>query len=398
MRNVLVVARYELLTAVRRKSFVLTTLGVPAAFALMVGLGVLAAMFATDMRPIGYVDHSNLLEGIAPPPEVRGYPDEGAALEALEEGQVRAVYVIAADYVSSQRVELYYWESPPGGGAWSALNAYLRAGLLQDTPPKVRERVQQGPTVTLYSADRARSLREGDWAVLLLPIAAAVLLMIGSLSSSGHLLQAVATEREDRTIEVLVSTISPRALLGGKTIGLMGAILLQLAVWLGSLVLALVLLARAQPGLPAVEVPWGLLGVIGLFFLPAYGLIAALMAAVGGIVRNVSQGQTIAGMLTLPFIMPVMVIPLILSAPTAPVVVFMTLFPLTSFITTVIRVGIGVAPAGQVALSWVLLAATAIVTGWLGAQVFRLGMLRYGRGLRLSQVIGALRTDRGSGR
>jgi ABC-2 type transport system permease protein len=233
---------------------------------------------------------------------------------------------------------------------------------------------------------------------VLLPVLAAVLLMIASMSASGSLLQAVTAERIDRTIEVLISTISPYALLGGKILGLMAAILLQLGVWLASLIVAWLVVIQLQPGLPALQIPWPLLGLIAIFFLPAFGLIAALMTAVGGVVRDISQGQLIAGMLTLPFIVPVMAISLILTNPSSPLVIFMTYFPLTAFITTVIRAGIGVAPAGQVALSWLLLMLTAVLTGWLGALIFRAGMLRYGQGMNLGQVLNSLRRAEGQGR
>jgi ABC-2 type transport system permease protein len=398
MSNLLIVARHEFLTMIRRRSFILSTVGMPVVFGLIIGVMILVVRITADPRPVGYVDHSGLVAGVTTPPGIQSYPDEQEAFQALEEGQLRAVYVVAQDYVQSQQVDLYYWDSPPGSEAWARINAYLRTALLEDVPPAVRARIESGPTITIYSADRTRSLSPQDPFAVLLPVLAAVLLMIASMSASGSLLQAVTAERIDRTIEVLISTISPYALLGGKILGLMAAILLQLGVWLASLIVAWLVVIQLQPGLPALQIPWPLLGLIAIFFLPAFGLIAALMTAVGGVVRDISQGQLIAGMLTLPFIVPVMAISLILTNPSSPLVIFMTYFPLTAFITTVIRAGIGVAPAGQVALSWLLLMLTAVLTGWLGALIFRAGMLRYGQGMNLGQVLNSLRRAEGQGR
>ncbi|HHX66135.1 MAG TPA: ABC transporter permease [Chloroflexi bacterium] len=398
MRNLLIVARHEFLTLVRRRSFILTTLGLPVVFGLIVAIMILVAQFTADPRPIGYVDRSGLLAGEEAPSGVQAYSDEDAAFQALEEDRVRAVYVVGEDYLQSQQIELYYWDAPPDERAWSLMNGYLRAALFDEVEPVVRHRVRQGPVVTIYSADRSRSLSMTDPFALLLPIVTTVLLMVSSLTSSGYLLQAVASERLDRTIEVLILTVSPRDLLGGKALGLMAAALLQLFTWLAALTLALLLLVRLQPGLPPVQVPWNLAALVVLFYLPAFGLIAALMTAVGGVVRDISQGQLVTGMLTLPFILPVMAISFILADPTNLLVLFMTYFPLTAFITTIVRAGIGVAPVGQIVLSWLLLSATAIITARLGALLFRVGMLRTGKELSLRQIFGALRSVERLGR
>jgi hypothetical protein len=81
--------------------------------------------------------------------------------------------------------------------------------------------------------------------------------------------------------------------------------------------------------MPPFEMPWSLLAVVTLFFLPAYALVAALMTAIGGAVTDQRQGQQIAGIVNLLFTFPFFFIMLIMAKPNSPVVAFLTLFPTT---------------------------------------------------------------------
>jgi hypothetical protein len=101
----------------------------------------------------------------------------------------------------------------------------------------------------------------------------------------------------------------------------------QIALWVITIVLGLVVGARYIEALQGVTVPWSLLLVVVLFFLPAYALVAGLMTAIGGVVTQVQQGQQIAGILNLLFLLPLFLIVLFLNNPNRPTVVALTLFP-----------------------------------------------------------------------
>ncbi len=60
------------------------------------------------------------------------------------------------------------------------------------------------------------------------------------MSSGGYLLQAVTTEKENRMVEVMMTSVSPLQLIGGKALGLIGVALTQIGVWLVALAVALV--------------------------------------------------------------------------------------------------------------------------------------------------------------
>jgi ABC-2 type transport system permease protein len=70
--------------------------------------------------------------------------------------------------------------------------------------------------------------------------------------------------------------------------------------------------------------------------------------------------------------------------------VALTLFPLTAFLTVVLRWSVSIVPWWQLAVSWVLLVAAAGLSLWGSARVLRAGMLRYGQRLSLRAVLDAI--------
>jgi ABC-2 type transport system permease protein len=138
--------------------------------------------------------------------------------------------------------------------------------------------------------------------------------------------------------------------------------------------------------------------VIGAFFVPGYTLVGGLMTAIGSAVTEQRQGQQIAAILNLIFMAPFFLVALVLAQPNSPLMVAMTLFPPTAFLTVALRWSISVVPWWQLAASWLLLAAAAGLSLWGSARILRAGMLRYGQRLSLRAVWAAVRPPDATGR
>jgi ABC-2 type transport system permease protein len=95
-------------------------------------------------------------------------------------------------------------------------------------------------------------------------------------------------------------------------------------------------------------------------------------------------------MLNFLFILPLLLTVVIIQNPAQPLVVFLSLFPTTSFLTISLRWGLGAVPAWQLVVSWLLLVATVVAMIWAAARVFRVGMLRYGQPLSLKAAVRAV--------
>ncbi len=400
MRNFWLIARHEYRKRVSKRSFLLATLGVPLLMAIIIGASIFFTVANQNDLPLGYVDQAGFLNATGLPKTsvdgdavvLQAFPDEISARNALEQKEIQAFYVVPPDYLQTQQLELYYWNDAPKDTIREQFSRFLRANLVANLPAQVQNRLIEGPSVTVSTLDGARQIGSGNIVNVILPFLAAILFFFTVMTSAGYLLQVVADEKENRTMEILITSLSPEQLIGGKAIGLMAVSLTQLGIWLLAIAVGLIVGAPFLEPLGMVRIPWAFLLVVILYFLPAYTLIAAMMTAIGGAVTEMRQGQQVAGILNLLFILPILLSSLVFTNPDSPVLVFFTLFPTTSFVTIMLRWATSVIPFWQLAASWLLLIACAVLGLWASARIFRAGMLRYGQSLDLRSALSAVRS------
>lgn len=395
------VARYEYRRIVFRRGFLLGTLVVPLVYALLIAAVVIYSESKASDLPLGYVDLSGQLDAQIqtklPDADDRipilAYPDQASALADLQKGVLQAFFVFPADYPNSLQTDIYYLQNPPNSKAWGQLNDFVRLNLVQNLDEATRQRVLDGSEVIVIDLQSGRKFSESGIANIVLPVFASFLFYLVVMMSSSYMLMVVADEKENRTMEVMVTSLTPTQLIGGKVLGLLGTTLTQLVIYLVTLVLGVWIAAPFVPELQQLSMPWGYLGVILLFFLPSFVLIAAIMVAIGGSVDELQQGQQVAGLLNMLFILPIFLIALLLENPSHPLVLVMTFFPTTSFMTVSLRWGVGTIPVWQLVVSWVILAATMLAAIWAAVRIFRTGMLRYGQPLTLKTLMAAVKGE-----
>ena len=397
------VARREFLLRVSRRTFLVTTIAVPLGFAALIAVGAFIAIKSKDKRPVGYVDDSGMLDPafvssldeVDQTVDIVAYEDVSVAQNDLESGGIQAYIVLPEDYRRSQRVAVYYWEDKPSDEAWEAFDDFLRANLLAGLSEDRRQLVLEEPEWTVRSVDGRRQVTAGAGILnLILPFIASFIFYLSVMASGGYLLQAVADEKENRTIEVMVTSLTPEQLIVGKAAGLLAVVLTQLAVWIITIVIALITAATMLESFPTLSVPWSFLLVVALYFLPTFVLIAGIMTAIGAMVAETKQGNQIAGVINLAFMAPWFLSAMVFANPDHPILVVLTMIPFSAFLTTAMRWSMTTIPAWQLVVSWLLLVASAGFSLWGSARIFRLGMLRYGKQFSLRTALGALRNRR----
>jgi ABC-2 type transport system permease protein len=399
MREVWLVAKHEYLRMVRRRAFLLGTLAVPLLIVVVMAISIVISIGKRDDRPLGYVDQAGVLSaGIqssfesSRAVELRAFDDTGAAEAALKAGQIQAYYLLPDGYLSSGQIRLSYWEDMPAVPVREQFDDFLLANLADGLPADVQRRAVEGPSITVRSADGRREMNSENWTAFALPFVASFFFIIAVMTSGGYLLQAVTTEKENRTMELMITSLTPEQLVAGKAVGLMAVSLTQIGIWALAIVVGLVVGAQYLAPLRQARVPWGMLGIAVLYFLPSYALVAGIMIAIGSAVTETQQGQQIAGLINLLFFSPVFFVVLVIANPDNPLLVFLSLFPTTAFLTITMRWSLAVVPLWQMILSWVLLVASAAGSLWASARVLRAGMLRYGQRLELRGMFRALRS------
>lgn len=385
MSKAWLVARTEFLNQVQKRSFLAATLAVPL---LIVGIMVISALIAIrdeeDTRPLGYIDLAGVLgPGLGTMPAAAipliAYDSEPEARAALESGRIQGYYLLPADYREGGQPRLYDGGDQPSDAAQNQFEQLVRGSLLAGQPDAAQKRILAGLSLTLRSADGKRQSGENDFGNFLAPFAVGLFFVFIVMGSAGYMLRAVTTEKENRTVEVLFTSLSPGQLVGGKAAGLMAVALSQVALWVAALAVSALVASRYVDWIASVRPSWALVGVIVLYFLPTYALVAGMMTTVGSMVPDQQQGQQIAGLLNLLFTLPFFFIIFIFTDPDHPLLVGMTLFPTTAFITIAMRWGVTSIPVWQLALSWLLLLVSAGLSIFVAARVFRTGMLHYGQ-------------------
>jgi ABC-2 type transport system permease protein len=403
LRNLWMVARFEYRHVVIRRGFLLVTLAIPLGLALLIAVMVIYITSKFNLLPVGYVDQAGFLQverqQELPNPEDRvviaAFPDEAQALAALQREEIQAFFVFPQDYAQTLQTDLYYLEKPPDSSVWGDFDDFIRLNLVAQLPAGLQDRVLAGPQVTVIDIDSNRQFSEDNVINIIVPFVASFLFFFATMSASGYMLQAIADEKENRTLEIMITSLTPGQLIGGKLVGLVAASLTQLMIYLLAAVVCVQVAAPYIGALQQAEMPWTYLGVMALFFLPTYVLIASIMVAIGGSVDELQQGQQIAGILNLIFISPVFLTLLIFENPAHLLVLFMTFFPPTAFLTISLRWGLSSIPTWQIVLSWVLLVTTTAGSLWAAARIFRAGMLRYGQPLSIRSMLDAIKESPG---
>ena len=388
------IVTHEYSRHVFRRRFLLPLFSVPLMIILMVVLVLVVIMVNSNPTPIGYIDHSGILANPIPQqpakwPErttpMRSYPDETTAKADLQAGKIQAYFILPADYLETGHAQEVYLTQPKGM-ALQQFDAFLAANLLVSQPADVAARIQEGSQITTKSADNSRRSSEGEIVNLILPFIAGILFIVGMSTSSGYLMQAVVEEKENRTMEIMVTSVSPTQLMSGKVIADIAVGVTQLVVWALFVVLGLLIGKNYISWLSGLQFSGEMIGTFALVMIPAFIMICGLMAAVGATVTEASEGQQVMALFTLPIWIPYILIGTFLQNPNSPLAIALSIFPLTAPMTIAMRIGFTAIPTWQFLTSVILLVLSAIGAIWLAGRAFRLGMLRYGQRLRWKEI------------
>jgi len=407
MKKTLLVLRNEIITAVTRKSFLFTAFGLPL-IAVLVFLGASVLKSDTlsslggltggsdesELQVEGYVDRSGLIKVIhedIPEGILVAYPDETSARRALNDGEIAAYYVIPADYIVSGNLIYinpdYNWTSSRGQ-SW-VMGQTITANLLDNEPERI-QRFWNAMDVEVKALAPSQKRDRDNPLTFAVPYATMMIFYVAILMSSSLLLNSVSVEKQNRVMEILMSSINPRQLLTGKIVGLGITGLLQTLIWFGTGYTLLRLSGRTFDLPPGFELPpsilvWGI-----VFFLLGYAVYASLMAALGALVPNLKEGSQSTLVVIWPAIVPMFLISILIEQPHGALATGLSLFPLTAPMTMMLRLSVGGVPWWQPPLAAGLLLLTVYFILRAVARVFRAQYLLSGQTFSVKRYFAAL--------
>jgi ABC-2 type transport system permease protein len=259
------------------------------------------------------------------------------------------------------------------------VDARVRAAGLDRQRIDALTTVRRPSSVTVTSTGESATRAELGQ---LLPMGFALLLMISVMSSGQYLLTTTIEEKSSRTMEVILSAVSPLELLTGKILGQMAVGLTILVVYSSIGILSLI--SMAMFGL----IDPMLLIYLFVFFLITYVIMGSLMAAIGSAVNELREAQSLMTPITL-----LMMIPWLFWFPIArePNSVFATVVsfvpPMNAFAMLLRLTSTAPPPMWQVWLSIAVGVAAAGGALWFASRIFKIGLLMHGRPPNFSTLL-----------
>ncbi len=404
MRNVIIVIKHEITKTIGKPSFWITAFVFPLIiFAFTFGSQLLTEGLLNDRPdpelpmpglnnavpgvtpdvtvPVGYVDEAGVVEEL--PPELPSgmltvYASREEAEVALDAGEINQYYVVPEDFRQTGDLILIQESFSPfevlaGNGLFEYVLAY---NLIEDpdVAALVREPMPRVTTESIEPAPDVEGPPPGPGQFSFAPMVMLFIFFFVLTMSSGFVLRSVSREKENRIVEVLLLSLSPRDLMLGKILGLGAVGLLQMALWLGGVLLVMgegsPIVGIAGQALAATLPPYFLFWA-ALYFLLGYLTFASLLGALGTLAPNMREGSQFTFLVLLPLMIPLWLNMTFVEAPDGMLATALSLFPLTSPVSMVARLAGTTVPLWQILVSLGLLAATTYGFILLAARFFR---------------------------
>ncbi len=409
MKKILLVLKNEVITLISRPSFWLALLGLPLVGALIfTGVGAInkntsAAQTVSqvlsgpqDTRPEGYVDLSGIIRQIpksVTPGSFVAYPDEASARQALAAGKISAIYIVPADYIQKGKITYIRPDLNPlaSRGDQSNLFTWVVQVNLAGGDILFANLINGPLKVDDTSLAVVATPDENNPLALWTPYIITIIFYMLIVGSASLLLSNISKEKENRIIEVLLTSATPSQLLTGKILGLGIVGLGQTIFWFGTSYILLNLSGRTFNLPSAIYLPvsflvWGL-----VFFILGYAVYASLMAGLGALAPNLREASQATFVITLPLIIPLFLSSSVfMQAPNGTIAIVLSLFPLSAPVAMMARLSAGGVAWWQPMLAVLLLAGTAVLIVRAVAGMFRAQALLSGQTFNVKAYLRAL--------
>jgi ABC-2 type transport system permease protein len=411
LRDMLVIARRELLERVRSKWFVLITLLGPIGMIAIVLVPALLAAHSTEGAKVEIIDHTGVIakplsEGLAAlkwspailPPTT---PDQ-VEMDRIRDKEINGFITVPADALDGGQI-LYRGDNGSNQSVGFELRVVVdavvqtergkRAGV---SPDKLVEVLKRASFLAQQTSGKERGA-SAMGSFMIAYFLAFILYMVITVYGVG-VMRSVVQEKTSRVMELMVATVKPRSLMAGKILGVGSAGLIQIVAWLAMAVLTMAYreqilgwfgVTGSGAGLPPVTIDAAVLVIV--YFVLGFFFYASLYAAAGAMVSSEQDTQQVQMPVTMLMVIGIVCAPMVSGDPRGTPAVVMTLVPLWSAMLMPMRYVLGAASLGEVAISLgILLVSTGLMVV-AAAKIYRVGVLMYGKRPGLGELVRWLR-------
>ncbi len=414
MKKIYLIVAREFMERARKKSFIVTTLLMPLfMIGMMVAPSLMMLYGSSEQKQVVVVDKSGMVaERLTSSEEVvfstqNNLTKEEACQIYNAESGVFGILYINEDVKDSGNVQFIINSSS------SLMLEELITSQIQNTieREKLKERYNidnldqmlsdVATPISLNTFENNGTGNEEDMESTsaginyILGIMLGMLLYMVIIIYGQMVLTSVVEEKSSRVIDVMVTSCSPFQIMMGKILGIAAVALTQIAIWAALVIAAskflIPALFSADVAMSSDAMMQGIMGTLGdtgyittlfvylaLFILGGFLLYASLYAAAGSAVDSVQDGQQFNTIIMMPIILAIIVMMSVFNDPNSPIAFWASMIPFTSPIVMIARIPFGI-PTWEIVVSLVVLYLSFIVTTWLSAKIYRIGIFMHGK-------------------
>ena len=432
MSNISIIIQREFNERVRKKSFIITTLLMPLLMVALMAAPALIMQFSRgDEKRIAVIDESGLVAPrLESDEELRFEPTDLTTEEARRTLTDRfGVLRIGGDILENPSDVKLYANSSSSLSVESSITdqieRILEAEKLKryniDNLQQILDEVKTTVTLQTFRNDKSQEEETHAQSSTVATVTGYVLgfiLYMFLLIYGQMVMQSVIEEKNNRVLEVMVSSVRPFDLMMGKILGIASVAVVQVAIWgvlicgIGAAVMPHLMpsdvMASAQAmqqGMPDAAAASGMdpemlqavaaitdLGYIVrifvcllLFVFGGYLFYSAMFAAVGSAVDIVQDASQLQTPITLPIILALLMMFAVIRDPNSQMAFWFSVIPFTSPIVMIVRIPYDI-PLWEIALSLAVLYASFVGMVWFAAKIYRVGIFMYGKKPTLGEL------------
>ena len=403
-KNIGIIIGREYYQRVHRKSFIISTLLMPIVLVALMALPALIMIMAEpDNNRIAVIDRSGVvLPALAGNEEMTFVPTDLSLDSAKVSEDYDAVLVIGPDIITNpSNVQIYTHNamSMPTSQVISQqiasaveskrLEKYNIANL-----DKIMAEVKADVTLREFRLEDGEETESSSIASYAISLITMMILYMFILMYGQMVMTSIIEEKNNRVLEVVVSSVRPTALMMGKISGIGLVALTQMVIW-GIIIYAFIafgmpLLISDMSGgadmdamaaiqsIGNVGYMMSIFAMMTLLMLLGYLFYASIYAAIGAAVDNIQDASQLQTFAIVPIIASLIFGMGACTDPNSAMSFWMSMIPLTSPMVMMARVPAGV-PGWELALSLAILAVFTVLTIWLSAKIYRVGIFMYGK-------------------
>lgn len=400
MHNLGTVIGFEVIRTLKKKSFWITALLFPVIVSIVFAIIFLSSKATDKAADESRNQHFTLAvtdqSGLISPKLLNNFKaktvaDKQQAINNVSQGKLDAYFFYPSD-VSKYPVEVY--AKDVGLFDNNRYQGIAQVLLQQSVAPDV------GPQTTSILQGKvsydATTYKNGEpyngFAQLIAPGMFLVLFYVLIIVFGNQMLTSTTEEKENRVIEMILTTIKAKVLITGKILSMIALAFIQVITIIVPILL-IYLLTKNQLALPSIDlsnIPIDPTRITfgALIFIFSFLLFTGILVAIGSMVPTAKEAGSFFGAVMVFMFAPLYAVALFVSAPDSPVVTFLSLFPLTAPIPLMLRNAVGNLSSTEAILGIIIIAISAVLVLMLATRLFRYGALEYSKRLSLRTVVG----------